>query len=52
MIRPIKKVAIIGGTHGDEMTGIYLIKKFQKNPHLIKRESLEIITLLANPKAI
>lgn len=52
MIRPIKKIALVGGTHGDEMTGIYLIKKFQKNPHLIERKSLEILTLLANPKAI
>ncbi|WP_432813508.1 aspartoacylase [Pantanalinema sp. GBBB05] len=43
---------IVGGTHGNELTGIYLVKKFQKYPHLLHRKSLECATLLANPKAI
>lgn len=34
------------------MTGVYLIKKFQKYPHLIERSSLKILTFLANPRAI
>jgi aspartoacylase len=48
----IKKVAIVGGTHGNELTGVYLIKKFQKFPHLIERENFNTLTLLANPKAV
>ncbi len=52
MSKKIKKVALVGGTHGNEMTGVYLIKKFQKNPQLIARNSFDIFTLLGNPRAI
>ena len=48
----IQRVAIVGGTHGNEWTGIYLVKKFQKFPQSIQRSSFETVTLLANPKAI
>jgi succinylglutamate desuccinylase len=47
----IKRVAIIGGTHGNELTGIYLVKKFDRKPDLIKRSNFETIALLANPQA-
>ncbi len=48
----IRRVAIVGGTHGNELTGVYLVKKFEQFPELLHRPSLECITLLANPKAI
>jgi aspartoacylase len=48
----IRRVVIVGGTHGNELTGIYLVKKFQQFPHLLHRPSLECTTLLANPEAI
>ena len=48
----IKKVAITGGTHGNELTGVYLVKKWQKNPKLIERNSFETITQLMNKQAI
>lgn len=47
----IKRVVIVGGTHGNELTGIYLVKKFERSPDLIVRSSFESLTLLANPKA-
>jgi succinylglutamate desuccinylase len=47
----IRRVAIVGGTHGNELTGVYLVKKFQQSPNLLKR-SFDVITFLANPKAI
>ena len=47
----IRRVAIIGGTHGNEFTGAYLSKRFAQFPNLIKRPSFEAITLLGNPKA-
>lgn len=47
----INRVAIVGGTHGNEFTGAYLIKKFEQLPKLIQRPSFETITLLGNPKA-
>ncbi|ACK72150.1 Aspartoacylase [Gloeothece citriformis PCC 7424] len=49
---PIKRVMTVGGTHGNELTGVYLVKKFQKYPHIIQRSTFETLTLLANPKAI
>lgn len=48
----INKVLLSAGIHGNEKTGIYLIKKFQKNKKLILRNSLVTETLLVNPKAI
>ncbi|MEH2326249.1 MAG: aspartoacylase [Nostoc sp.] len=51
MTNQIRRVVIVGGTHGNELTGIYLIKKFERMPKLIKRFTFESCTLLANPKA-
>ena len=48
----IKKLAITGGTHGNELTGVYLVKKWQKNPKLIERSSFETVTQLMNKQAI
>ncbi len=48
----IKKVAITGGTHGNELTGVYLINKFKKNPKLIQREGFETIIMHNNLKAM
>jgi aspartoacylase len=50
-VNQINRVAIVGGTHGNEFTGAYLIQKFAQFPHLITRPSFETVTLLANPKA-
>lgn len=47
----INQVAIVGGTHGNEFTGVYLLKKWQKKPQLIARESFNTTTLFANPRA-
>jgi succinylglutamate desuccinylase len=48
----IQKVAIVGGTHGNELLGVYLVKKWQKFPELLHRESLECGTLISNPSAV
>lgn len=47
----IKQVAIVGGTHGNEFTGIYLLKKWQQQPQLIARDTFAASTLFANTKA-
>ncbi|MRX28096.1 aspartoacylase [Kangiella sp. HZ709] len=44
----IKNIAIVGGTHGNEFTGIYLIKKLEAE---LAIDNLDITYLLANPKA-
>ncbi|MDJ0702571.1 MAG: aspartoacylase [Leptolyngbyaceae cyanobacterium MO_188.B28] len=51
IVQPIRQVAIVGGTHGNEFTGAYLIKKFEQRPDLVKRSNFETLTLLGNPKA-
>jgi succinylglutamate desuccinylase len=48
----IDRAIIVGGTHGNELTGVYLIKKFERLPQLLDRESFSCETLLANPRAI
>lgn len=48
----IERVAIVGGNHGNELTGVHLVKKFQKYPNLIDRASFETLALLGNLKAI
>jgi aspartoacylase len=48
----INHLAIVGGIHGNELIGVYLVKKFQKYPDLIRRESFQSISLLGNPQAI
>ena len=52
MHKSIKKVAITGGTHGNELTGVYLVKKFKSNQELVKRDSFETILMHTNKKAI
>jgi aspartoacylase len=52
MVTLIKRVALIGGTHGGELTGVFLVKKFQQFPQNIQRDGIETITLIANEKAI
>lgn len=51
LMNKIKQVAIVGGTHGNEFSGIYLLKKWQKSPELVARSGLAIETLFAHPKA-
>lgn len=51
IVNQINRVAIVGGTHGNEFTGAYLIQKFAQFPDLITRQSFETVTLLANPNA-
>ncbi|AFZ26772.1 succinylglutamate desuccinylase [Cylindrospermum stagnale PCC 7417] len=48
----INRVAIVGGSHGNELIGVYLVKKFQQDSNLINRSSFETLALLGNPKAI
>ena len=45
----LKKVTITGGVHGNELTGVYLVKKFKKTPFVTK--NIELDYIIANPKA-
>ena len=50
-MKKIKRIAVVGGTHGNEFSGIYLVKKWQQNPETLSREGLTIETVFANPKS-
>ncbi|SHH22836.1 aspartoacylase [Ferrimonas marina] len=42
-------VVVVGGTHGNEFSGIELVKRWRRQP--LQREGLSIQTLWSNPKA-
>jgi aspartoacylase len=47
----IKNVAIVGGTHGNEFTGAYLLKRWKQNPDEITRPTFATHLFFGNPKA-
>ncbi|MBF2077191.1 MAG: aspartoacylase [Synechococcales cyanobacterium T60_A2020_003] len=47
-----QRVLIVGATHGNELTGAYVVQKLQRSPTLAQRPTFETITLIANPKAL
>ncbi len=47
-----KRVLIVGGTHGNELTGVQLIRRLRANPEELQRTSFTAETLLANEAAI
>lgn len=50
--RAIHQVVVVGGTHGNEYTGVWCIKALDANPDLYKKySSLNISTMLGNPQA-
>ncbi len=50
----IKRILISGGTHGNELTGVQLIRKWKAQPELCeaKAKGIELSTLIANPPAV
>lgn len=48
----IKNILIVGGTHGNESTGVFLINKWLNQPELLNREGLNIDILIGNPEAV
>ena len=49
---PIKKVAIFGGTHGNELTGVFLVKHWLENSTEIQRTGLEVKPFITNQRAV
>ena len=48
----IQSVVVVGGTHGNEYTGVWCIRELEAaTQHLTRYPSLSIKTLLANPQA-
>ena len=50
--QPFDTVFIAGGTHGNERTGIALVRHWQQNPTEVTRGGFATRLLLANPEAV
>ena len=50
-MKKIQQVAVVGGTHGNEFSGIYLLKKWRNTPGQLSRNGLDIETVFANPRS-
>ncbi|XP_030275846.1 N-acyl-aromatic-L-amino acid amidohydrolase (carboxylate-forming) B-like [Sparus aurata] len=48
---PLSRVAICGGTHGNEMSGVYMVREMQKRK-VDQAGSASITTVLSNPRAV
>ncbi len=48
----IKSVAITGGTHGNELTGVHLTQHWLAQPNEVARESFATELHIANPSAV
>uniref|UniRef100_A0A8C8SAA7 N-acyl-aromatic-L-amino acid amidohydrolase n=1 Tax=Pelusios castaneus TaxID=367368 RepID=A0A8C8SAA7_9SAUR len=51
-LKPLSRVAVSGGTHGNEMSGIYLAKHWLRDPRELQRSSFTITPFLSNLRAI
>ncbi|KAG9492689.1 N-acyl-aromatic-L-amino acid amidohydrolase (carboxylate-forming)-like isoform X2 [Eleutherodactylus coqui] len=49
---PVSRVVIFGGTHGNEMSGVTLVKHWLKDPSELHRKTFEPEPCLANPLAV
>ena len=47
-----KTVFIVGGTHGNERTGVMLVRRWQREPSPVQRELFTTRLLTANPEAV
>ncbi|KAM7419332.1 hypothetical protein PAMA_016447 [Pampus argenteus] len=50
-LSPLSSVAICGGTHGNELSGVYIVREMQKQK-VGKAGSVSVTTVLTNPLAV
>ncbi|CAK6958505.1 N-acyl-aromatic-L-amino acid amidohydrolase (carboxylate-forming) B-like isoform X3 [Scomber scombrus] len=50
-VPPLSRVAVCGGTHGNEMSGVYMVREMQKQKVDIAG-SVSVTTVLSNPAAV
>ncbi|XP_015358719.1 N-acyl-aromatic-L-amino acid amidohydrolase (carboxylate-forming) isoform X6 [Marmota marmota marmota] len=48
---PLRRVAVTGGTHGNELSGVYLARHWLRDPRELRRPSFSATPVLANPAA-
>ncbi|CAE7675172.1 Aspa [Symbiodinium sp. CCMP2456] len=51
-MKRIKRVAVVGGTHGNELSGVILVRSWLRKPSFSEFKSLDVDTFLANEEAV
>ena len=51
MNQTVSRVAVVGGTHGNEIAGVHLLDYWRENPEQVTRPSFETECVFANPEA-
>eukprot|EP00439_Symbiodinium_sp_Y106_P060334 s995_g8.t3 len=51
-MKRIKRVAVVGGTHGNELSGVILVRSWMRKPSFSEFKSLNVDTFLANEEAV
>ncbi|CAE7922175.1 ACY3, partial [Symbiodinium necroappetens] len=51
-MKRIKRVAVVGGTHGNELSGVILVRSWMRKPSFSEFKSLHVDTFLANEEAV
>ncbi|XP_075053059.1 aspartoacylase [Mixophyes fleayi] len=51
-VSAIRRVAIFGGTHGNELSGVFLVKHWLNHGGEITRPGVEVRPFITNPKAV
>ncbi|XP_070584153.1 N-acyl-aromatic-L-amino acid amidohydrolase (carboxylate-forming) isoform X2 [Erythrolamprus reginae] len=49
---PLRRIAICGGTHGNEMSGVYLVKHWLQDPSELQRSTFQVTPFVGNPRAV
>ncbi|KAL0970716.1 hypothetical protein UPYG_G00246270 [Umbra pygmaea] len=49
----VSRVAVCGGTHGNELSGVYLVRERLKKKKLTEEDDLvSVVTVMSNPRAV
>lgn len=48
----LKRVAVCGGTHGNEMSGVFLARHWIRDPSELQRDTFHATPFLGNPHAV
>ncbi|XP_067864447.1 aspartoacylase [Heptranchias perlo] len=48
----VRRIAVFGGTHGNELTGVFLVRHWLKDRSEIQRSTFEVQPFLSNPTAV
>ncbi|XP_044523578.1 aspartoacylase [Gracilinanus agilis] len=49
---PLTRVAIFGGTHGNELSGVLLVKHWEEDGAEVQRPGLRVTPFISNPRAV